>query len=259
MNNNIFIAAVVAVAGVAVACGSNGNSAAPSSPGDASTTSDGAGSDVSVPTADACGVVVKDTDCDQTLRPFVFVHGTYGSGDNFSHVAALLESNGYCADHIVAVEYDSLGDNPGNDCTAPNTPQGCGKIDLVVNAVLAKFPQFQKVDLAGHSQGTSHCGTYLGAGGVGAHANKVAHYINFSGVPDVGDVQTLSLSSHHDLGGSPHHATGTSICVEDEGAGDAGAPSAPIPTKAGAADDGGEVRSGRSRSPGSRSPGSRGR
>ena len=58
----------------------------------------------------ACPVVVKDADCDKTLRPFVFVHGTYGSGDNFAHVAALLASNGYCPERIVAVEYNSLGD-----------------------------------------------------------------------------------------------------------------------------------------------------
>ena len=121
-----------------------------------------------------------------TQRPFVFVHGTYGSGDNFENIASLLASNGFCADHIVAVEYNSLGDSPGVDCTGPNTPPGCGKIDAAVNAILAKFPQFTQVDLAGHSQGTEHCGNYIGAGGVGAHANKVAHYINFSGVPERG-------------------------------------------------------------------------
>src|SRR5262249_31792798 len=51
------------------------------------------------------------------------------------------------------------------------------------------------------------------------------HYIYFSGIPDVGSVPTLSLSSHHDLMSTPHHATGASICVEDEAA-DGGTPDA---------------------------------
>jgi pimeloyl-ACP methyl ester carboxylesterase len=99
-------------------------------------------------------------------------------------------------------------DSPGADCTAPNTPAGCGMIDNAITALLKKFPQFTQVDLAGHSQGTFHCGAYLMN-----HADRVAHYINFSGVPDVGNVQTLSLSSERDLFGSPHHATGTSVCA----------------------------------------------
>jgi hypothetical protein len=149
-------------------------------------------------TDELCPVVVSDKDCDKTLRPFVFVHGTYGSADNFAHVAQLLASNGYCADHIVGIEYNSLGDQPATD----------GNIDGAIDAILAKFPDFTQVDLAGHSQGTSHCGTYLKDA---AHAAKVAHYINFSGSPAVGDVDTLSLSSEHDLQMTPHHATGNKV------------------------------------------------
>ncbi|HVW28199.1 MAG TPA: alpha/beta fold hydrolase [Polyangiaceae bacterium] len=165
------------------------------------------GPDAEAPVDDNCPVVVKDEDCDKSLRPFVFVHGTYGSGDNFAHVAALLTSNGYCPDHIVAVEYNSLGDSPGASCDATPKPQGCGKIDAVVNDIMAKTGATQ-VDLAGHSQGTAHCGTYLADAG---NAKKVAHYINFSGSPDVGDTPTLSLSSQHDLGNTPHHATGKNV------------------------------------------------
>src|SRR5579884_3483067 len=168
--------------------------------------------------AAACPVVVSAADCDTSQRPIVFVHGTYSSGADIEHMAALLGSNGFCQDRIVAVDYDSVSvtpsfgsggvESPGEDCTAPNTPPGCGKIDAAVNALLQKYPQFKQVDLAGHSQGTFHCGNYLSK-----HADKIAHYINFSGIPDVGDVQTLSLSSQRDLFGSPHHATGTSICA----------------------------------------------
>jgi pimeloyl-ACP methyl ester carboxylesterase len=145
----------------------------------------------------SCPVVVADADCDKSQRPFVFVHGTFGSGDNFAHVASLLASNGFCADRIVAIEYNSLGDKPGTN----------GQLDAAIDRVLAQTG-FTQVDLAGHSQGTAHCGAYMSDP---AHAAKVAHYINFSGTPDVGDVETLSLSSQHDLGNTPHHATGTHV------------------------------------------------
>jgi pimeloyl-ACP methyl ester carboxylesterase len=172
----------------------------------------------------SCDVVVKDADCDKSLRPFVFVHGTFGAGNNFAHVASLMTSNGYCPDRIVGVEYDSIPnpanqDYPGLNCVtaedASAPPKGCGKIDDVVNDIMKKTG-FDQVDIAGHSQGTRHCGLYLQDP---EHAKKVAHYINFSGSPMVGDVQTLSLSSEHDLGLTPHHAIGknvTEFTLKDE-------------------------------------------
>jgi pimeloyl-ACP methyl ester carboxylesterase len=170
----------------------------------------------------ACPVVVSSKNCDPNTRPIIFVHGTYSSGTDIEHMAALLGSNGFCQDRIVAVDYDSVAvsanpgmggiESPGVDCTAPNTPAGCGKIDRLINAMLQKYPQFTQVDLMGHSQGTFHCGDYIKA-----HADKIAHYINFSGVPQVGAVPTLSLSSLRDLNfpgfPPPHHATGDSICT----------------------------------------------
>jgi len=151
------------------------------------------------PTTDPeCPVVVPDAGCDQSQRPFVFVHGTFGSGDNFAHVARLLGSNGFCQDRIIAIEYNSLGDMPGAN----------GQIDAAIDAILAATG-FTQVDLAGHSQGTRHCGEYLNSDP--AHAAKVAHYINFSGSPNVGAVETLSLSSERDIGNTPHHATGTNV------------------------------------------------
>jgi pimeloyl-ACP methyl ester carboxylesterase len=210
------IALTVFLATMALACGTsnsdqNGASSSPDG-GDASFVATGPVN------TDSCPVVVKAADCDQNQRPILFVHGTYSSGQDIEHMAALLGSNGFCQDHIAAIDYDSVAvsagftgggvDSPGVDCTGPNTPSGCGMIDRAIDALLQKFPQFTQVDLAGHSQGTFHCGNYLAN-----HAKRVAHYINFSGVPDVGDVQTLSLSSLRDLFGSPHHATGTSICA----------------------------------------------
>ena len=202
-----------------VACGGSSSS----SPSDAGTDDSAAHLDAAAvgtpPAAPAsCPVVVKAADCDTSQRPILFVHGTYSSGTDIAHMAALLGSNGFCQDRIAAIDYDSVSasagftgggvDSPGVDCTGPNTPSGCGMIDKAITALLQKFPQFTQVDLAGHSQGTFHCGNYLAN-----HADRVAHYINFSGVPAVGDVQTLSLSSDRDLFGSPHHATGTSVCA----------------------------------------------
>jgi pimeloyl-ACP methyl ester carboxylesterase len=212
-----------------VGCGTSSSSA---------TSSDAGGSPdasaIGTPPGDAaaCSVVVSAANCDETLRPIVFVHGTYSSGTDIEHMAALLGSNGYCQDHIVAIDYDSVSltgavgtgiDSPGADCTAPNTPSGCGMIDDAITAILQKFPQFTQVDLMGHSQGTFHCGTYLAN-----HADRVAHYINFSGVPNVGDVQTLSLSSQRDLFGCPHHAMGNSICGFAQTADGGSEPAAPL-------------------------------
>jgi len=212
--NAIGMVAVLAFFG----CGSSSGSPAVAGGADASVEASAPGQGSGPQAPASCPVVVKAADCDQNQRPIVFVHGTYSSGTDISHMASLLGSNGFCQDRIVAIDYDSVAvsagftgggvDSPGADCTAANTPSGCGMIDRAIDALLQKFPQFTQVDLAGHSQGTFHCGQYLAN-----HASRVAHYINFSGVPSVGDVQTLSLSSLRDLFGSPHHATGTSICA----------------------------------------------
>jgi pimeloyl-ACP methyl ester carboxylesterase len=138
----------------------------------------------------SCPVVVKDEDCNKDRLPVVFVHGTYGSGDNIANVAELFGSNGYCQDRFVAVEYNSLGSSPMD-------------LDALIDSIRTKTGKDQ-VELMGHSQGTAHCVNYLGDA---AHAAKVAHYVNLSGAAMVpNDVKTLSLSSMNDIGGSPHHA-----------------------------------------------------
>jgi pimeloyl-ACP methyl ester carboxylesterase len=211
MKKSFATAAVMAASFIFLGCGNGDDNAAPAAVGspDAQADVTSAG-DAAAPAPLSCTTVVKEEDCDKTLPPFVFVHGTYGSGDNFAHIASLLGSNGYCQDRIVAVEYNSLGDMPGNDCTGTNTPAGCGKIDAAITKVLAANPTFTKVVLAGHSQGTLHATTYLQN-----HADRVSNYINFSSPqnPNVGAVQTLSISSQHDLGGHPNHVTGNSVCT----------------------------------------------
>jgi hypothetical protein len=220
-------AALIIASVLLTACGSshkNGTTTSSNSPGDDSGAT-GPGADAattacvsnSMPTAD-CPVIVSDCDCNKDWRPFVFVHGTYGFGANFAHVAQILGSNGYCQDRIVGVEYNSVNIaaiTMGGGGTTNTDPL----IDAAIDKVLAtardsKGNPFTQVDLGGHSQGTFHCGSYLSDP---THAARVAHYLNFSGTPNIGTVQTLSLSSMHDLGGRPNHATGASVCTSDVG------------------------------------------
>src|SRR5262245_29290593 len=94
-----------------------------------SSDSDDAGSDGDDTDA-SCPDVVKDSDCDASLRPLVFVHGLYGSGDNIANVALLMTSNGYCADRFFAIDYESL-----NSAAQPGTN---GKLDEFIDQVLAE-------------------------------------------------------------------------------------------------------------------------
>ena len=152
---------------------------------------------------DECPVIVADADCDTSKRPFVFVHGTFGSGDNIANVAMLFGSNGYCQDRFVAVEYNSLGGNP------------IARLDALIDKVLDETGA-DKVELAGHSQGTMHCGTYMNDP---VRAAKVAHYINYSGRTAPAGIPTLSVSSNNDIGGGPIHSTGpdvTQVTLDEE-------------------------------------------
>lgn len=129
-----------------------------------------------------CDVVVPDSACDQSKQPIVFIHGTFGSATEVSNPAQLFGSNGYCQDRFVAVEYDSLGGSP------------LGQLEALVDEVLERTG-FDKVVLAGHSQGTRHACEYLGL-----HPDKVAYYLNLSGGCDGAGIPSLSLSSENDLG-----------------------------------------------------------
>ncbi len=260
MHKSFVAAAAVVISALLIGCGNgDDNSATPDAGGgggsEASVEAGFAGTPPAQPDGGECPVVVKEADCDPNTRPIVFVHGTYSSGEDIGHMAALLGSNGFCQKRIVAIDYDSVTasptptgggiDSPGVDCAATNPAPGCGMIDKAVNDLLAEYPQFTQVDLMGHSQGTFHCGNYLAA-----HADKIAHYINFSGIPSVGATQTLSLSSLRDLNfpgaPPPHHATGNSICsfqLQSDGGLEAvvpegGAPEAGVVAEGGAGDAG---------------------
>ena len=151
-----------------------------------------------------CPVMVNDADCDRSKRPIVFVHGTVANGESFSYPALLLASNGYCADRIRAVEYNSLvplacpKDKP--DC--PFMLDGMETYKRAKAAIDEAIQQLRdetgadKVDLLGHSQGAGHGAVYTRE-----NPDKVAHYIHLAGgqlESDPGDVPTLCLSSTGD-------------------------------------------------------------
>jgi pimeloyl-ACP methyl ester carboxylesterase len=182
-----------------------------------------------------CARLVNDEDCDKTKRPIVFVHGTVANGDSFAHPALILTSNGYCSEWIRAVEYHSLV-APSADGGAPDggttdagaaSPDGgaadagvaadagadggrppgfmldraeayrraSADIDRVI-AELREATGFDKVDLAGHSQGSGHGSTYARM-----NPDKVAHYVHLAGgmlTEDPGGVPTLCVSSTGD-------------------------------------------------------------
>ncbi len=164
-----------------------------------------------------CEALVNDQDCDKSLRPIVFVHGTVANGDSFAHPALILASNGYCPDRIRAVEYHSLVSAPDAgapaDAGAADAGDGGARppafsldraeayrraaadIDRVI-AELRSETGFDKVDLAGHSQGSGHGSAYARM-----NPDKVAHYVHLAGgnlTEDPGGVPTLCLSSTGD-------------------------------------------------------------
>ena len=189
------------------------------------------GQDAALPPG--CPVLVNDKDCDKSKRPIVFVHGTTANGESFAHPALLLASNGYCPDRIRAVEYHSLigfapaatdagvGDagarapisgldgGAGLDASTPLAPGGDAAtmaiannelryggakadIDRVIEQ-LRRETGFDKVDLAGHSQGSGHGARYARE-----NPDKVAHYVHLAGgelAENPGGVPTLCLSS----------------------------------------------------------------
>lgn len=168
-----------------------------------------------------CPVLVNDKDCDKSLRPIVFVHGTVANGDSFAHPAKILASNGYCPEWIRAVEYHSLvaavpdaaaaapqgldggvalADGGVADAAAPafvlDRVEAFRRASADIDRVIAELQRdtgFDKVDLAGHSQGSGHGSTYAGM-----NPGKVAHYVHLAGgqlEQDPGGVPTLCLSS----------------------------------------------------------------
>ncbi|HEX6311976.1 MAG TPA: alpha/beta fold hydrolase [Acidimicrobiia bacterium] len=123
---------------------------------------------------------------DAPLRPIVFVHGFFGSGAQFETQAKRFTSNGYPAEAIAVLDYDSgFGIETEEDVFA--------RLDELVAGLLAETGA-DRVDLLGHSLGTRLMQTYLRSSP--ERAARVAHYVNLDGAPSddpPGGVTTLAV------------------------------------------------------------------
>ena len=120
------------------------------------------------------------------VRPMIFVHGFFGSGQQFEAQALRFASNGFPADHIHMFEHDSLVYPESQDDV-------WARLDQTIADVLAASGSDQ-VDLLGHSQGTGLVQGYLNSDP--ARAEDVARYVNLDGsaggtVPE--NVETLAI------------------------------------------------------------------
>lgn len=122
----------------------------------------------------------------EDLLPVIFVHGGAGSGAQFQTQALRLASNGYPAEYIDVLEYDSLF--------------GINTMEDVHEALDAKIEELlestgaEQVDLLGHSLGTRVSQQYLTSSP--ERAARVAHYVNLDGGPapaPPGGVDTLAV------------------------------------------------------------------
>ena len=98
----------------------------------------------------------------------MFLHGFLGSGDTWTNHAMRLSSNGYCDEHIVAFDWNTLdqAESAGADRVV--------ELDARINQVLSLTGASQ-VDLVGHSAGGGLSYSYLEDAD---RAAKVAHYVH---------------------------------------------------------------------------------
>ena len=122
-----------------------------------------------------------DPDPDPGTRPIVFVHGMGGSGDQFQAQALRFASCGYPDNYFAALDHNSIMDLDRQN-----------RLDKLIDDVLDETGA-DKVELVGHSMGTSISKVYLSTAN---NAAKVAHYVNVDGVGGnklFGGVPTLNI------------------------------------------------------------------
>lgn len=134
------------------------------------------------------------------LLPVIFVHGQFGSAQQFETQAMRFTSSGYPADLLFAYEYDTL--SPVNDLEA---------LDDFVDDVLARTGAEQAYAV-GHSRGTTVWTSYLfpDEGGINGSA-KVAKYVNIDGRDPAelpGGVPTVGIWGEWNTAGSGFNRRG---------------------------------------------------
>ena len=119
------------------------------------------------------------------LNPVIFVHGFVGSGAQFESQQQRLTSNGYPQRLIAALDYDST-------FGLATREQVYARLDAQIARLLRRSGR-RKVDLLGHSLGTSVLQEYLATP---ERAARVAHYVNLDGrtaTAPPGGVPTLAV------------------------------------------------------------------
>jgi pimeloyl-ACP methyl ester carboxylesterase len=119
--------------------------------------------------------------------PIVFVHGGAGSGAQFESQALRFTSNGYPSSYVRVLEYDST-------FSINTMDQVLANLDALIAQVKQETGK-AKVDVAGHSLGTTLMHSYLATP---ERAANVAHYVNIDGrTADAppGGVPTLAIWS----------------------------------------------------------------
>ena len=106
--------------------------------------------------------------------PIVFVHGGAGSGVQYSSVARRFVSNGYPADRIRTFEYDSS--DGAAVAAAPDN------LDAFIDEVRKEY-RVGRVNLVGHSLGTTVSTNYLSNPLHPERPAKIARYVGVDGRP----------------------------------------------------------------------------
>jgi pimeloyl-ACP methyl ester carboxylesterase len=120
-----------------------------------------------------------------SLTPMIFVHGGAGSGAQFESQGLRFSSNGYPRSYIRVFEYDST-------TAIANMAQLHTRLDQLIAQVKQETGK-PKVDILGHSLGTTVMHLYLLDP---ARAANVARYVNIdgrTGASPPGGVPTLAL------------------------------------------------------------------
>jgi len=109
-------------------------------------------------------------ECDPSLRPVVMVHGFLAAGDTWASFARRSEANGYCADHIYALDWNTL---TGRDVAKALLT------DLIDHAL--EVTGSDQVDLIAHSAGGGLSYEYLADP---VYAAKVRTYVHIASNPE---------------------------------------------------------------------------
>ena len=119
-------------------------------------------------------------------HPILFVHGIEGTGAQFESQALRFTSNGYPHGWIDEVDYDSTR-------ATGDKSEVHAQMDAKI-AELKRRTGAKKVDLVGHSLGTTVSYDYLTDSDKGAERRaSIAHYVNIDGQSSDPGVPTLAL------------------------------------------------------------------